>query len=187
MFPVKNALPLQPNLTKEYGAPGWSFRMLYEFLCEAYNGGEPFVDTYFDQVFKIRPVHSDFTAIYDSIQDSINAEQLALFMELPLTADGTPDMRYTASKRFMDFKVWQDPIVKQGCGRLAKLIRHDIEVCLSTGQLPLRGREGATISRRAKKLRDELGGMIHPSRLFYASGQLIQHLNIYVEIGDKAA
>jgi hypothetical protein len=186
-FPVKNALPIRPKIMKEYGAPGWSFRMLYEFLCEVYNGGEPFVDTYFDRVFKMRPVFSDFTAIYDSIQDSINAEQLALFMDIPLKADGTPDMRYAVSKRFMDFKVWQDPIVRHGCQRLATAIRHDVEVCLRTGQLPLRNREGATISRRAKRLRDELGGMVHPNRLFYASGQLIQHLNIYVEIGDKAA
>ena len=186
-FPVRDALPLQPKVMKEYGAPGWSFRMLYEFLCEAYNNGEPFVDTYFDRVFKIRPVYSDFTAIYDSIQERINVEQLNMFMSLPLKADGTPDMRYAVSRKFMDFEVWQDPIKKQGCRRLAKLIRHDIEVCLSTGQLPLRGKEGAKISRSTGKLRDELGGMIHPNRLFYASGQLIRHLNIYVEIGDKAA
>jgi hypothetical protein len=186
-FPVKSALPLSPKVTKEYGASGWSFRMLYEFLCEAYNSGEPFVDTYFDRVFKTRPVYAAFMSIYDTIQDDINNEQYDLFMSLPKKADGTPDMRYTVSKKFMDFKVWQDPITRQDCKMLAKKIRDDIEVCLRTGKLPLRGKERAAISRRTKALRDELAGMVHADRLFFASGQLIRHLNVYVEIGGKAA
>jgi len=185
-FPVKDALPLSPKAVKEYGAFGWSFRMLYEFLCEAYNGGIPFIDTYFERVFKTRPVHAMFLSIYDDIQDDINNEQLDLFQAVPLKADGMPDMRFAASKKFMDFKVWQDPIIRQGCKRIAADIRHDIEVCLSTGKLPLRGREGATVSRKTKKLRSELAGL-NPSRLFYASGQLIRHLNVYIEIGEKAA
>jgi hypothetical protein len=186
-FPVKNALFTGKAAVKEYGAPGWSFRMLYEFLCEAYNGGVPFVDTYFERTFKTRPVYAEFTSVYEAIQDDIDAERFDLFMALPLKADMTPDMRYAASKKFMDFKVWQDPIVRQGCKDMAGRIRHDIEVCLSTGKLPLRGREGARISGKAAKLRHELGGMVHPDRLFYASGQLIRHLNVYVEIGEKAA
>jgi hypothetical protein len=186
-FPVKNALHFSPKAAKEYGAPGWSFRMLYEFLCEAYNNGVPFIDTYFERVFKTRTVHADFLSIYEAIQDNINSEQFDLFSRLPLKADGTPDMRYAASKRFKDFKAWQDPIVCQGCFTLAMAIRHDIEVCLSTGRLPLRGKEGARVSRRTRKLRGELGGMAHADRLFYASGQLIRHLNVYVEIGGKGA
>ena len=107
-------------------------------------------------------------------------------MELPLKAGGTPDMRYNASKKFMDFKVWQDPIVRQDCKNLASAIRHDVQVCLSTGKLPLRGKEGATVSKETKALRAEMEGMVHADRLFYATGQLINHLNIYVEIGEKA-
>jgi hypothetical protein len=186
-FALKNALPFQPGITKEYGASGWSFRMLYEFLCEAYNNGMPFIDAYFDRVFKTRPVYAEFTAVYETIQDDINNEQFDLFSRLPLKADGTPDMRFAVSKRYMDFKVWQDPIIRQDCKMLAKAIRADIEVCLSTGRLPLRGKEGARVSSRTRKLRGKLGGMIHADRLFYASGQLIRHLNIYVEIGGKGA
>jgi hypothetical protein len=186
-FPLKNALPTQPRMTKEYGASGWSFRLLYEFLCEAYNRGTPFVDTYFEKVFRTRPVYADFKAIYETIQGDINDEALRLFMALPLKADGTPDMRYNVSKKFKDFKVWQDPIVRQDCKNLATSIRHDIEVCLRNGRLPLRGKEGATVSGKTRALRAELGGMVHADRLFYASGQLIRHLNIYVKVGDVAA
>jgi len=171
---------------KEYGASGWSFRMLYEFLCSTYNNNVLFIDTYFDKVFKTRPVHSRFLAIYDDIQHDINNEQFDLFQSVPLKNDGTPDMRYTVSKKFMDFKVWQDPIIKQGCKRIANEIRHDIEVCLSTGRLPLNGRRGSNVSPRTEKIRREFAGF-HPNRLFYASGQLIKHLNVFVEIGGNAA
>jgi hypothetical protein len=182
-FPLKNALPYQPKAMGEYGASGWSFRMLYEFLCEAYNGGHPFVDAYFGQIFKTRSVYAEFKSIYGTIQENINAEQLSLFMSLPLKHDGTPDMRYTASKRYKDFKVWQDPIVRQDCKRLAGAIRDDIVVCLSTGCIPLRKQE---VSRRGtEQARAKLAGL-HPSQFFFASGQLIRHLNIYVEVGRAA-
>jgi hypothetical protein len=186
-FPLKNALAMRKKPTKKYGATGWSFRLLYEFLCEAYNGGTLFVDSYFSQVFKTRPVYAEFKAIYATIQSDIDEEQRALFASLPLKANGTPDMRYTVSKKFMDFKVWQNPIVRQDCKQLAAEIRSDIEVCLRTGRLPLRGKEGATVSGTTRKLRSELGGIMNADRLFYASGQLIRHLNIYVEVGDAAA
>jgi hypothetical protein len=181
-FPLKNALPYQPKATGEYGTDGWSFRMLYEFLCEAYNGGYPFVDTYFDQIFKTRSVYNEFKGIYDTIQEDINAEQFNIFMSLPLKNDGTPDMRYTASKRYKDFKVWQDPIMRQDCKKLAEAIRKDIIVCLSTGRIPLRKK---AVSGRTREAREKLIGL-DPSRFFFASGQLIRHLNIYVEVGRAA-
>jgi hypothetical protein len=118
-FPVKGALALRPKVMGTYGASGWSFRMLYEFLCEVYNRGVPFIDTYFSETFKTRPVYTRFKSIYETIQDDINGEQFRWFTTLPLKADGTPDMRYTVSKKFMDFKVWQDPIIKRNCARLA--------------------------------------------------------------------
>jgi hypothetical protein len=181
-FPLKNALPYQPKAAGEYGAAGWSFRMLYEFLCEAYNGGHPFVDTYFDQIFKTRTVYAGFKGIYDTIQEDINAEQLNLFMSLPHRSDGTPDMRYTASKKYKDFKVWQDPIVRQDCKNFAEAIRDDIVVCLSTGRIPLRKK---AVSKRTAEARGKLVGL-DPSRFFFASGQLVRHLNIYVEVGRAA-
>jgi hypothetical protein len=181
-FPLRYALPYQPKASGEYGAGGWSFRMLYEFLCGAYNGGYPFVDAYFDQIFKTRSVYTEFKSIYDTIQEDINAEQFNLFMALPLKNDGTPDMRYTASKRFKDFKVWRDPIVRQDCKRLAEAIRDDVIVCLSTGRIPLRK---AAVSKRTREAREKLAGL-DPSRFFFASGQLIRHLNVYVEVGRDA-
>jgi hypothetical protein len=182
-FPLKDVLSFRPKASGEYGANGWSFRMLYEFLCKFYNGGYPFVDTYFAQVFKTRAVYARLKSIYGVIQDDINEEQLALYMSLPLKKDGTPDMRYAASKRFKDFRVWQDPIVKQNCKDLAKDIRDDVVVCLSTGRIPLR-KQSVSI-RGTRQARARLVGL-HPTQFFFASGQLIKHLNIYVEVGRAA-
>jgi hypothetical protein len=181
-FLLKNALQRQPKATGEYGASNWSFRMLYEFLCEVYNGGYPFVDTYFSQVFKTRTVYAEFKAIYETIQQDINAEQAALYKALPLKKDGTPDMRYTASKRFKDFTVWQNPIIKHDCTVIAEKIRADIVRCLSTGRIPLR-KQG--VAEKTKKRREELLGL-DSRRFFFASGQLIKHLSIYVEVGKDA-
>jgi hypothetical protein len=183
-FPLRGMLPLsgKGKARGTYGAGGWSYRMLYEFLCGAYNGGYPFIDTYFGQVFKTRAVYTGFKQIYAVIQEDINAEQLAIFMSLPLKADGTPDMRYAVSKRYKDFKVWQDPIRKQDCKRLAEAIRKDIVVCLSTGHIPL---TKSSVSKRTAEARAKLVGL-NPSRFFFASGQLIGHLNIYVEVGRAA-
>jgi hypothetical protein len=182
-FPLKNALSLRPKVKGEYGADGWSFRMLYEFLCEFYNGGRPFVDVYFERIFKTRSVYARLKSIYSTIQDDINEEQLALFMSLPLRKDGMPDMRYAASRSFKDFKAWQNPIVKQDCKDLAKDIRNDIVVCLSTGRIPLRKQQ---VSRRGTgQARARFVGL-HPSQFFFASGQLIRHLNIYVEVGKAS-
>jgi hypothetical protein len=188
-FPVKPAV-MPSKATGEYGATGWSFRALYEFLCEGYNGGVPFIDTYFDRVFKTRSVYADFMRIYETIQDSINNEhqkldkQLNLFNDVKLKADGTPDMRFNTSKRCMDYKVWQDQIIYQECKTLAKEIRNDIVLCLRTGKLPLRGKENPVAAQRTRRIREKFP-VLHADRLFYASGQLINNLNIYVEIGEK--
>jgi hypothetical protein len=182
----KNRFPVRGvSLRKhkgEYGAAGWSYRLLYEFLCEAYNNGELFIDTYFDRVFKTRSVYSEFRSIYDTIQEDINAEELRIVSSLPRKKDGTPDMRYTESKRYKDFKVWKNPIVKQDCKRIAEAMRQDIVVCLSIGRIPLRKR---SVSKKAAEAREKLVGL-DPERFFFASGELIRHLNIYVEVGKVA-
>jgi hypothetical protein len=72
--------------------------------------------------------------------------------------------------------------MRQDCKRIAEEIRKDIIVCLSTGHIPLRR---ATVSKRTAKAREKLSGL-DPSRFFFASGQLIRHLNIYVEVGRVA-
>jgi len=181
-----NVFPVMGKTGKvmaRYGASGWSYRMLYEFLCDMYNGGFPFVDTYFQRVFKTRTVYGRFLEIYDTIQENIAGEQED--MNVPLKADNTPDMRFTVSKKFMDFKVWRDPIIRQNCEDLGKAIRDDIVLCLRTGNIPLE--RGQRVSEKTKQMRERFGWTENPDQLFYASGRLIKHLRIYVRIGEKGA
>jgi len=176
-----------------YGESGWSFRALYEFLCDYFNGGYPFIDTYFGQVFKTRPVYQRFLTIYSDIQEDIAEEQFGYYQTLPLNKDNTPNKSYSVSKRFKDFRVWQDPIVRMGCRRVADEIRGDIINCLVSGRIPMSHKPGksgslgpTSVSLATAKVRERLAGMNHPTRLFFASGQLISNLNIYVEITKGA-
>jgi hypothetical protein len=159
----------------------FSFRLLYEFLSGVYNGGEPFVDTYFSRLFKTRNVYRDFLDLQEQIQDDINGEQLRRFSQLTLRKDGMPDMRFNESKRYADFTVWQKPIFVDNCKRLADAIRRDIIVCLSRGDLVKR-RVGSATAEKRRQFPD-----LHPNQLFYASGQLIEHMNIFVEIENRRA
>jgi len=179
-FPVKFS-PYSEKASRSYGASNFSFRVLYEFLCEVCNNGVPFIDTYFERIFKTRPVYAEFQNIWSDINEDIAAEQQRLFQ------GGRPR---DEKGRFMSLKAysaWRDPIIKQDCKRLADKIRSDIQHCLVTGKLPLRGKQNPVISKMSEKVRSRLGGMQHTNRLFYASGQLINNLNIFVEIGDAAA
>jgi hypothetical protein len=179
LFPLKNPLPYRRKAMGEYGAAGWTYRMLYEFLCVNYNNGYPFVDTYFSQVFKTRAVYADFRGIYDTIREDISAEQQNILKTLPRRKDNEPDERFTVTKRYMDFKVWQDPVIRQDCARLAEAIKKDIVVCLSTGHIPLAKK---FVAKQTAEARAKLAGL-DPSMFFFASGRLINHLNIYVEVG----
>jgi hypothetical protein len=100
-------------------------------------------------------------------------------MTLPLKQDGTPDMRYAVSKKYRDFKVWQDPVIRQDCARLAEDIKKDIGDCLSSGKIKLAKK---FVAKQTAEARAKLAGL-DPSMLFFASGRLINHLNIYVEVG----
>lgn len=165
---------------RQYGASGWSFRTLYEFLTDYHNGGYPFIDTYFQQIFKSRPVYRRFSRIYEDVREDIAAEQFDLYQE-------------GNTKTLANLKVWQDPIIKQGCRDVANDIRADIVRCLYSGRIPMSHRPGKSgslgstqVSISTGEARKRLAGMRHPTRLFFASGQLIAHLNIFVQIARGA-
>jgi hypothetical protein len=174
----KNNFPTKAGGKGLYGDV-WSFRLLYEFLSDVYNGGTPFIDTYFARVFKTRRVYRNFLDMQTKIRDDMNNEQADMLASLVTRQDGMPDMRYTASKRYMDFKLWKDPIFKSNCEELAAAIREDIINCLRFGILVRRAAAKATRQKRQKF------PTLHPDQLFYASGQLIKHVNIFVELDKR--
>ena len=183
-FPMKNILGSKTKILGQYGATGWSYRMLYEYLCREFNNNVLFIDTYFDRVFKSRGVYSKLLSIWDEIKEDIAGEQMDILSNAPYKADGTLDERSRQyRKAFKDFAVWRNPIIKGACKRLADDIRGDIEVCLSTGRIPLRKQQ---VSSGTRKVRAGFFGL-HPDAYFYASGKLVRHVNILVQVGEKAA
>lgn len=172
IFPVKGGMA-------EYGASGWSYRMLYDFLCEMYNGGVPFVDTYFKSVFPMRTVHTRFLGIYDTIQADIqDALNNAIFDAVARGENRDLKGRFVKRERP---SVREDPIFRQDCASLAEDIRDDIVLCLQTGRIPLF--KGGKVSKKTREIREGFGW--NNSNLFYASGRLIRHLDIFVEVGRK--
>jgi hypothetical protein len=165
----------------EYGKGGMSFRLLYEFLCETFNGGEYFIDTYFSAIFDTRPVFTKLSTLNDTIISDIEEERSELEEDLVLKSDGTPDMRYAAGKRYASLSVWNNPERARMSTEAARDIQEDIIQCLASGRIPLRKQ---SVSASTQKKRERFIGM-SGTNFFYASGQLIRHLNIFVALKEE--
>jgi len=174
IFPGISGVPIT------YGAKGFTYRMLYEFLCNSYNNGVYFIDTYFEYIFRQRAVFEQFDSIGSEIRNSIIAEYKQQKSSVPKKKDGSPDMRYNRSKDFKRYKAWQDPIIIQKVKQVSEAIQRDIIVCLSTGRIPLAKR---SVSDETMRKRARISGMTG-SKFFYASGQLIEHLRIFIHLED---
>jgi hypothetical protein len=164
-----------------YGTDGISFRLLYEFLCSSFNGGEYFIDTYFEKIFNTREVYGRLNTINDDIISDIEDAQDQLFSDLTLKEDGTPDMRYTTSRRYTSLDVWRNPIRMAACTDVAHAIQDDVVQCLASGRIPLRKGE---VAESTKRLREQFIGL-DSVKFFYASGQLIRHLNVFVSLEEQ--
>jgi hypothetical protein len=170
--------------TGTYGASGLSYRMLYEMLCDAYYGGVYFLDLYFQAIFPTRPVGARYFKADFELRDKFREEFYLKTIGLPRRKDGMlPDMRYAhKGLRLKDFDVLQEAELIETYTALAQEIRDDVIVCLSTGRLVTR-----TVSDRTERARKQFLGMKSFSQLFYASGRLIEHLNVYVNISEAAS
>lgn len=165
-----------------YGAKGMTYRMLYEMLCQLYNGGEYFIDTYFERIFRSRAEHDKLMTLNADIEDAIIVEEMELRNDLHFKKDGTPDMRFTTSKNYRNYKVWQEPIKKAMAERLSIEIKEDIVRCLRTGMIPLSTRQ--TVSAKTMETRARFPAL-SGNKMFYASGRLIEHLSLFVEVGGR--
>jgi hypothetical protein len=146
-----------------------SFRMLYEWLCEHFNGGEPFIDTYFERIFPMQSVGERFERLWQRVEAKRREEYAG--RRRPHDERG----------RFMAAAAWKDGQIKAEAKELGRDIRQNIIQCLSTGRIPLNGRLGSRASAETNIKRERFIDLA-PGYLFFASGQLIRALNIYVEV-----
>jgi len=152
---------------RRYGNSNWSARFLYEFLCAGFNGGEKFIDTYFNQLFMFRPVYTRLEELVDTVEQSIETKW----------NDG--NLKGGQWSAFYRFQASQMDNLKNSIERFSKEIREDIILCLSIGLIPL----NFSLSPTTIKKRLSLG--LSGDTPFYATSWLISQLEVHVILGDS--
>lgn len=177
--PHKNISPLG----KIYGGANVSYRRLYLILCEHFNDGDFFVDEYFNSIYPGSWVKDTVDVALNNLKDEFvyYAEDITEGAEL--TKTGRLSRKQKGYKKYARAlkewsslaREWED---KKG-DELAEYIKDDIIRALANGEIPLnRSLSSATREKRAK-----VGYAEEP--LFYAMGDLIEHIQLYVKIGGN--
>jgi hypothetical protein len=182
-FPAEIHNNISP-LNKVYGGAHVTYRRLYLILCERFNEGEFFVDEYFNSVYP----SSYAKEAVDVELNNLKGELLYYLEDLTegakITTRGTLDKRATRVNRGMASRIreWEDfarEWEEEKGYELAEIIKDDIIRALGNGEIPLRH----TMSAGTKKKRIQVG--YEPEPLFFAMGDLIEHIQLYVKIGGN--
>jgi len=152
---------------RRYGNSNWTARFLYEFLCMGFNGGERFVDTYLNIIFKSRPVYLLLVSMVEKVQDGIRERW----------RDG--DLKGGQWTAFYKFQSEEMSYLQSSLDQFSRDIRQDIILCLSTGIIPLR----FSLSRLTVLKRLSLG--LKGDSPFFATSWLISQLDVHVILGDS--
>ena len=166
---------------KVYGGATVTYRRLYLILCERFNDKEYFVDTYFRDVYP-NTVKEAVDVELQTVKDELEMYRTQVVLNgAKLTKSGQLDKRYRkvnaqyygALKDYQSFKEkWEDEKGEE----LAELIAEDIKQSLASGVIPL----NCTHTEKTEKTRIWAG--YDPETVFYAMGDLIDHIQIYVKI-----
>ena len=171
-------------LNKVYGGAHVTYRRLYLILCERFNEGEFFVDEYFNSVYPSSYAKEVVDVELNNLKDELLYYLEDLTEGAKITARGTLDKRATRINRGMVSRIrewesfareWEE---EKGY-ELAEIIKDDIIRALGNGEIPLRH----TMSAGTKKKRIQVG--YEPEPLFFAMGDLIEHIQLYVKIGGN--
>lgn len=171
-------------LGKVYGGNSVTYRRLYLILCERLNGGEYFIDTYFDKVYPY------------TVKETIDVElnnikgELLLYVEdivldgAVVTKSGKLDARYKANRgmksRIRDYQKFASEWEGKKGADLADIIKEDIIRCLENGQIPLNH-----TANQPETVRKRLEAGYSPDQIFFALGDLINHIQLFVKIGGN--
>lgn len=152
---------------KRYGNSNWSARFLYEFLSSGFNGGERFIDSYFNRLFMSRPVYLFLEEMVKNVQIGI---------EKKWNKGELKGGQWTA---FYKYQTAEMDYLQKSLSRFSRDIREDIIVCLSTGLIPL----NFSLSQSTINKRLSLG--LKGDSPFYATSWLIRQLEVHVILGDS--
>jgi hypothetical protein len=142
-----------------------TFRVLYEALCIAYNGGRRFMEDYFLSVFE-----SHMKPKYDKAVRSLKQN----------IADEAQRRRKAHKAYLSNYDVWAAPMTKSVFEDLARETKTDIVNSLASGLIPL---HKGGLSDRTLQARKKLG--IPSTAIFYATGRLISSIVVSVILLDQ--
>ena len=153
-------------------------------MCERFNNGEYFIDTYFDSVYPYT-IKEDIDVELNNIKGELllYAEDIVL-EDAVVTKSGTLDKRYKSNRgipsRIRDYHKFASEWEEKKGADLADKIKEDIIRCLENGQIPLNHTTNmpSTIRRR-------LEAGYSDDQVFYAFGDLINHIQLFVKIGGN--
>lgn len=194
---------IKTGRSSTYGSGHFSYRMLYEFLCQVWNDGEYFVSAYLNGEFKQTPVYDRFRAfrrrVLKKMADELKEKKQGLYQKAQQVRLRDVQGRFVSpdrvaekdiqheymrmSKGWDSFQTLRDRTMKAELDSIGKDIREQIITALSTGALSLR-KESVTPETERRKA---ALGFTNPSAVFYASGQLIEHLSIYIALDKETA
>jgi hypothetical protein len=181
--PVSSYVGAFSGVKVAYGAPGVTFRQLYDFLCAKFNGGERFIDAYFQLVFPYSNTGRLFKSfedrVYKELQDEYEGWRMDA-MARKTTKAGQPDLRTKEGIRLKDFAVWRRPHVQEYLDSFRDAVRQEIIASLSTGRIPLNHRD----SSKTLRFREKIG--LDSQHVFYASGRLIRDIQIDIRMPEDA-
>ena len=178
-FPEDLHSYISPN-GKVYGGETVTYRRLYLILCEAFNGKEYFVDTYFKEVYPYS-MKEEVDVALQTVKDELRMYKYDIVLDgAKLTKKGEPDKRYKQNARYVKALIeyekfkeqWEDDRGEE----LAGLIAEDIKYSLANGLIRLNNTH--TEFTREKRVR----AGYDPDTVFYAMGDLIDHIQIQMSI-----
>ena len=168
-----------------YGGNYITLRRLYLILCERLNGGKFFIDEYFNDVYPYT-IKGDVDARLKNLKREIMAGYIETAEDfgVRVTKKGVvykADRRKRGLRKVLnDYSVQAQEWENREGKEIADMIREHIAGCLESGQIPL---EIEYNKPRTNWLREHYGLPEEPR--FYATGQLINNLVLFVRIRGK--
>lgn len=177
---------IHPNITpigKAYGARNMTFRRLYLILCERFNNHVYFIDHYFEEIYPTSWVKEEVDVALNNAKNELLMYVDSMTEGARVTKRGTLDRRQKNYKQYAksldewsDFaRTWEEDVGAD----LADKISYDIQTRLENGELGLikTGLEKSTKERR------RYAGVPTDDTVFYAMGELINSLQLYIKLG----
>ena len=166
-----------------YGGETVTYRRLYLILCEHFNNSVFFVDEYFKTVYPFT-IKEEVDVALQSMKDEMEIYKTDVVLDgAVLTKKGklSKAKRYANinsayQQAYQDYLTFKDEWEDKRGDELAELIADDIKRALANGEIPLNREHTA----KTKKKRIQAG--YDPDTVFFAMGDLIDHIQLYVKV-----